>query len=395
MANKSYYMQEIDLIKGLIIMLVIFGHTFSYVYNSKNNMLPNSHADVISTSSIFQSLDIVKISTHWITYSSLFTQQVVPIFIAIMVFNFALSYKRKGYAKISDIYSKREFLARLRRFFVPFIITYVAVLIFGIIYYVLTNVNILYLNSDLLVGFLPINGPGNYFISIIFQFLLIFPFIYLLYRKKPKLTLISSFIVAFLFEYIASNTFFLLNNSTIYSLLIIRFLPLISLSLWISDDYQLFTKRNRFIVILSALSIVYLIIISQFQYTMHLCGINFRPMFASQNLFASFYQILLILVGLKYLPKSKIKLSELLSLVGKSSYHIFLVQIVYFGLIHAGIIPLFTKYQTISDLLSVHNISIIILNLLICITTGCVFYIVDNKSKLFQTEYANISKVSS
>jgi fucose 4-O-acetylase-like acetyltransferase len=57
-------MQEIDLIKGLIIVLVIFGHTFSYVYNSKNNMLLNSHADFINASLIFRSLDIVKISTH-------------------------------------------------------------------------------------------------------------------------------------------------------------------------------------------------------------------------------------------------------------------------------------------------------------------------------------------
>lgn len=395
MANKSYYMQEIDLIKGLTIILVIFGHTFSYSYNPKTVMLPNIHPDVINIPLIFQSLDIVKISTHWITYSSLLTQQVVPIFIAIMVFNFTLSYKRRGYAKIFDIYSKKEFLARMRRFFVPFIIIFIAVLIFGTIYNILTNVNILYLNSYLLIGFLPIKGPGNYFISIIFQFLLIFPFIYLIYRKEPKLTLISSFIIALLFEYIISNISFLLNNSTIYSLLIIRFLPLIFLSLWISDDYQLFTKRNRFIVILSALSIVYLIIISQFQHTIHLCGINFTPMFASQNLFASFYQILLVLIGLKYLPKSKMKLSKLLSLIGKSSYHIFLVQIVYFGLMYAGIISLFARYQTISDLLSVHNIAIIILNLLICITTGCVFYIVDNKSKSFCEKHINVNKVSS
>ena len=253
----------------------------------------------------------------------------------------------------------------------------------------------MYFNSYLLVGFLPINGPGKYFISIIFQFLLIFPFISLIYREKPKLTLISSFIVAFLFEYTASNVSFLLNDSTIYCLLIIRFLPLIALSLWISDDYQLFAKRNRLIVILSALSIVYLVIISQFQHTIRLGSINFIPMFASQNLFASFYQILLILIGLKYIPKSKMKLSELLSLVGKSSYHIFLVQIVYFGLIHAGIISLFTKYKTISELSSGHNILIIILNLLICITTGCAFYIVDNKSKLFHKEHVDISKVSS
>jgi hypothetical protein len=83
MANKSYYMQEIDLMKGLPIMSVIFGHTFSYFYNSQNNILSNSHTNFINTNAvtnislIFQSLDMIKISTNWITYSSLSTQQVV------------------------------------------------------------------------------------------------------------------------------------------------------------------------------------------------------------------------------------------------------------------------------------------------------------------------------
>jgi peptidoglycan/LPS O-acetylase OafA/YrhL len=391
MTNNPHYIQEIDLMKGLLIVSVIFGHTFSYVNNSQNNTLSNSyinsmHTNITTTSIIIQNLDIVKILTHWITYSSLSTQQVVPIFISIIAFNFALSYRRKEYAKISDIYSKREFSSRFKRFFVPFITIYIAFLIFGITYYLSSKINLLSLNYFLLIGYLPINGPGNYFISIIFQFLLIFPIIYLIYRKYSKITLISSFIIALLFEFIASSIPFPVSNSTIYSILIIRFLPLIALSLWISDNYQLFAKRNYFIVILSALSIGYLIIISQFQYTTNIFGINFIPYYASQNMFASFYQILLVLIGLKYLPKSKMIIFKLLSLIGKSSYHIFLIQIVYFGLMYSGFIQLSSRYNSISDLFLASNISIIIINLSICIITGCAFYIADNKNK-----YSNLA----
>jgi fucose 4-O-acetylase-like acetyltransferase len=393
MVNKSQYFQQIDIIKGLAIILVIFGHTFLYLNDTQNNISLNSqgynkHIEVLTISTIIQNLNFTKIFTHWITYSALSTQQVVPIFIAIMAFNFALSYKRKGFLKITDLYSKREFLSRFRRFFVPFIIIYIVELVFGVIYYLFMHKNILFLNT----AFLPIDGPGRYFVSIVFQFILLYPVIYLIYRKYPKLLIVTSFIIALLFELITSNTPYFINNSVIYLTSITRFLPLIVLSLWISDDYNLFSKRNSFIIILSILSIVYLIIINQFPSTVTICKINFVQMFESQNMFASFYEILLFMIGLKYIPVYKTMLFKIFALFGKSSFHIFLVQIFYFGIIDLGIIPLSVRYSSISGLLSVHNIILITINLLICIIVGCLFYNTENKNKFLSEMEIKIAK---
>jgi fucose 4-O-acetylase-like acetyltransferase len=393
MVNKSQYIQQIDIIKGLAIILVIFGHTFLYLNDTQNNISLNSqgynkHIEVLTISTIIQNLNFTKIFTHWITYSALSTQQVVPIFIAIMAFNFALSYKRKGFLKITDLYSKREFLSRFRRFLVPFIIIYIVELVFGVIYYLFMHKNILFLNT----AFLPIDGPGRYFISIVFQFILLYPVIYLIYRKYPKLLIVTSFIIALLFELITSNIPYFTNHSVIYLTSITRFLPLIVLSLWISDDYNLFSKRNSFIIILSILSIVYLIIINQFPSTVTICKINFVQMFESQNMFASFYEILLFMIGLKYIPVYKTMLFKIFALFGKSSFHIFLVQIFYFGIIDLGIIPLSVRYSSISGLLSVHNIILITINLLICIIVGCLFYNIENKNKFLSEMEIKIDK---
>ena len=127
------------------------------------------------------------------------------------------------------------------------------------------------------------------------------------------------------------------------------------------------------------MSIAYLVIISQFPVAVRFAGMHLKPFWGSQNLFASFYEILLLLVGLKFLPKMKNILFNVFAYFGKSSYHIFLVQIVYFGLVKAGSMSLTTKYTGISDLISIHNISIAALSLAICLAVGSALYFVEDK----------------
>jgi peptidoglycan/LPS O-acetylase OafA/YrhL len=381
-ASNSSYFQQIDILKAVAIVFVILGHTFSYNYDQHAGSIGMS---LTGLSTIFHDISLSTIFTHWITYSSLITQQGVAVFVTVMAFNFALSYQRRSYKSLKDIYSKNEYLRRMRRFLIPFLSVYALSLLVGLLINVFMKTNVLKFSLYSIGGYLPIDGPGNYFIAIIFQFLLIFPILYIAYKKHPKMTLLVSFLVALAFEYAVSNLSLFDNATGLYSNLIIRFLPLLALSLWITDDFDLFAKRNRFIWILGILSIIYLITINQFQKEEYILGIKFVPFLESQNMFASFYEILLVLVGLKYIPllSKKIlnKLTGPLSYLGRASYHIFLIQIVYFGTVYVIGNSLRVNYDKLSNLVSVDNILICLLALSICLGIGIGLYFWGNIRK--------------
>jgi len=362
MSQSNNRFLEIDLIKAMAIILVIFGHTFSYVQQSTGTILPTTQGTMHIIN--LEGLSLNQILTKWMTYSGLLTQQVVPVFIVLMGHNFGMSYTRKKYVSLRQIYSVNEFVRRFKRLLVPFAIAFISSIIIGIIVLLLTGNWVLYFGPYLLTGFLPINGPGNYFLSIIFEFLIIFPLMYIAYHQHPKLLIGSSLLCALIFE-------LLRPSSGIYSISIIRFLPLIALGLWISTDHNLFAKRNLWLLPLGIFSGFYIILVNQFEYQFTVLGINFFQMTKSQNLFACFYTVLLVLVGIQVLQKSdRWPCIGIVALIGKASYHIFLVQIIYFGVNKY----FYTHYHSIRDIFTIDNVEIILINLIICIIVGIIFY---------------------
>jgi len=393
MANRHAHFSQIDILKGMAIILVLFGHTFSYsvaqpqaipavataavaqsdnresVQAQPDTSLPDRTAFGVNGIGAFLSS-----FTRWKTFSALLTQQVVPIFLVLMALNFSLSYRRRGFTKLSEIYTKNEFVRRFRRFFVPFAACFLASLCIGAFMFIVLNKNVISISVNDLPGFLPIDGPGNYFISLIFEFVFVFPLMYILYIRYPRFVLIGSFAAALAFELIAPKTGLFTNASALYTICIIRFLPLLALGLWISNDWDLFSKRNLYIVLPGILSMFYLVVVNQPERNFYFMGIFFSSYLESQNLFASFYPVLLVLAGMKYLPQYAEKWSSrLLSLLGNASYHIFLVQIIYFGVN----VYLVTKYHGLTDLMTPSNILIILVNLTVCISLGLAFYYLD------------------
>jgi len=358
---------QIDLIKGLVMISVILGHTFSLTYESQSNQL--AHETILSMSTSLPSFDIKDIFSHWITYSALITQQAVPILLLVMGLNYSWSYARNNLNRLSDIYSKREIKKRLRRFLIPFAIFFIFLSISGIIWFIVSGDVILQFSSFNLIGFLPVNGPGNFFISLVFQFLLVFPVLHISYRRRPTTTIILAFSISVIFE-------LLFSGYADAEVCILRYLPLLVLGIFLSDNYDLFSKRNRILIVLGLLSAIYLIVVSQFQYSLSLLGFVFVPYESSMSFLAAFYTALLVLLGIKYLPK-RVTLwpIHVVSKIGVASYHIFLVQIAYFGV---GI-AFRAKYSSLTDLLQPYNTMMVLVNLLVCIGGGTLFYVVTKK----------------
>lgn len=340
--EKKHYLQ-IDILKGLAILAVIVLHTIP------GNLVRNP--------------------------LSIFTvYQAVPIFFVIMGLNAAMSFKRHNYLTLDKMYNKNYIKSRFERLFYPFIVIFILSGVFGILLQ-----KSLYIGILNILGYLPLSGPGNYFISIAFQFVFVFPLLYYLYKKNPNLILILSFVLSFVFEMVANQIPVLENNSYLYKACILRYFFIIALGIWAADNFDINNLRTilkrKFIIIGLIVSVVYMITVSVFNWNLT----YFQPAWQPQTVLSFFYPLVICLVGLRYLPSSAGKISSLMGFIGKASYHIFLVQILFFG---AGIsmAPIIGKLglQHIYNLYLL-GIMALIGNILILVMLGSLFFILENK----------------
>jgi hypothetical protein len=388
--NTSNILQ-IDLLKCLAILSVVIGHIVSYQATTDSNVvsiISKQIVDIpINTHINFDFIYLINIETiyntftHWITYSALSTQQVIPIFIIIMSFNLSLAFYRRGYSELKQYYSLNEMKNKIRRYFIPYLLIFFISVIFGLLLFLITNRQILYINFRLLMGYLPINGPGNYFIALVIQMVLLFPLLFIFYKYNRNLCLIVSFLLAFFCEIV--NNFG--TNGIWYTDSLVRFFPHIILGIWISDLYLVSQLKNKYFILFGIFSAFYLIFISQFE-TGILLGTPFYPYTASQNLFGCGWSALILIIGLLYLPKVNNFFLKPLAIIGKASYHIFLIQIVYFGSLGGfGL-----KYHSLIDLFSINNIIYIGFSLLIVILFGIGFYLFDKHTFFIQFNHKKI-----
>jgi hypothetical protein len=377
---------QIDLLKGLAIMVVVVGHIVSYqvITNSQTVVSKQNVEMSVILNILFDLINQININnfynifTHWITYSALITQQVIPIFIIIMSFNLSLALQRRTYSTLKQYYSLIEMKKKFRRYFIPYIFIFLISLIFGLIFYLMKNRQILYLNFRLFMGYLPINGPGNYFIALILQMILFFPLLFIFYKYNRNICLIVGFLLAFLCE-IFNN--FGINGIWYYDSLV-RFFPHIILGIWISDLYLASQLKNKYFLIFGIFSGFYLIFISQFE-NGYLEGFRFFPDTAIQNLLASGWSALILIIGLLYLPQVNNFITKPMAIIGKASYHIFLIQIVYFGLFGAfGL-----KFHSFFDLFSINNIIYVGISFSLVILCGIGFYFFDKNNFFIRFNY--------
>lgn len=329
--KKNFNLLQIDLLKGLAIIFVLIFHT-----------LPRETLDDI--------------------YFDFHIRQAVPIFMLLLGLNMGMSIARR-YSK-SKKFNFREYIGgRFWRIVFPFILLFLTTLLIGI---ATSRIKIGEILGKILLGIfgvLPVYGPGNYFITILFQFILVFPLIFWLYRRYPKLTVVLCFAIDILFQLFAKNSSIFDNFPYLYSACILRYLSIISIGLWISTDLRLFSRRNRFILIGSIFSITYLIAINFYAYVFP----YFRNVW--RTVLAFFYPALIVCIGIKYLPnKTKNKIIELFGQIGKMSYHIFLFQIAFFGL---GL----NMYGHIEPILA------IVINIVICLIGGVLFAMLEKRLK--------------
>lgn len=130
--------------------------------------------------------------------------------------------------------------------------------------------------------------------------------------------------------------------------------------------------KNKYLILGLIISFIYLILFL-FGFSIPYFYNNWQP----QNFLIFTYPLLLCLTGMLYLPsEAKNIILSLLANIGKASYHIFLIQIVFFG---AGfsLISLFKEINYLNFLIT------ILLNCILIVTIGFIFFKLESISTNF------------
>ncbi len=307
----------------------------------------------------------------------------VSLFFIILGFNYGNSFKRKNLHKLSELYSFQYFKKMFLRLVFPlllinlicFIIDLIIVLITGfhvnnwsitqLDYVSWGKTNLISNPMNLfyfLIGTPYFPGPGEYYIVILMQFILIFPLIYKIFDKNPILGFIFCYLIDLCFQLIAGQIpvmrDFFDNNTFLFTANIFRYFSLIGFGLYFVNNTELFSKNNLFIwpmFIFSLYSLsgyglfygipllpnemysnflfefvpYYKVFLIKYFYT--------NPLWGGANLFNYPYDAFVFLLFMKIFPsqlnKDKLRnqsISRFFKKYSRLTYHILLVQIVYF-----------------------------------------------------------------
>lgn len=274
--------------------------------------------------------------------------QAVPLFMLVSGYVFTLSYKNNKVTTLKSCYNLDILNKRIKRLYVPFLAFYSVELLS---YKILSsnNLDVFFIIKNLILGGI---GPGSYYPVVMFQFLLLFPIIYIVTYRKLDHSIPIFFILGVLFEFF---TYISGMDEWIYRLLIGRYLFVIALGSYLAQKQNKINKKLLYVG--ATLSIVYMYASVYLGY--YVFGHNF---WYPHQAPAYFYTALLFVVGMNYLPEKPGIVFKLISEFGKASWHIFLIQMGYF-----------MKIGLHSD-----SIFAIVVNLIFCIIIGYMFYLFEN-----------------
>ena len=219
------------------------------------------------------------------------------------------------------------------------------------------------------LGYLPFWGPGNWFIPLLFGSILVFPAIYWLFDRWPRVTLALCFISELVLQYVlyylypaatTTDDWFIISAIRVN---IFFFLPAVGLGLWFSRGYDLRAKRNWFMYIYAPISLILMIDYAT------LSPITHRGILSSiPNSFGEFmgfvqdfivgdytlifygYAAFLVMGALMIIPQiASGGLQRFIQRVGRSTYHILLFQIFWMSIVYWTTLPDATMNHFIPD----------------------------------------------
>lgn len=285
-------------------------------------------------------------------FFTLLINMAVPVFMIISGYNFAMSNSKKADGKLEKMYRWNVIKPKLVRFLVPF---------FTIC---LIEIGLLMINEKKVhpgrIFLLGAYGPGSYYVPIMLQLLVIFPIIYVLVDRNAKLGITLAGIANLLFE-IAVKIFEI--DKYYYRLSIGRYLLLIALGCYLYLHPEQRVKRYQMWTMFLA-GLAYIIAVFGFDKE-----IGLFEYWKTTAMPVAFYIFPIVIQLFRRFYHSRIpgNLGNLLTWIGQASYHIFLIQMVYYHFELGGRMMGAAWYIAVP------------FNILVTVPAGLAFYELDNR----------------
>lgn len=285
-------------------------------------------------------------------FFTLMINMAVPVFMIISGYNFAMSNSKKADGKLKKMYRWNVIKPKLIRFLVPFFTICLIEIVLLII-----NEKKVHPGRIFLLG---AYGPGSYYVPIMLQLLVIFPIIYILIDRNAKFGITLAAVANLLFE-IAVKVFEI--DKYYYRLSIGRYLLLIAFGCYLYLHPEHRVKKYQMCMMFFA-GLAY--IIAVFGFDKELILFEYWKTTAMP---VAFYIFPIVIQLFRRFYHSRIpgNLGKLLTWMGQASYHIFLIQMVYYHFELGGEIMEAAWYIAVP------------FNILVTVPMGLAFYEVDNK----------------
>lgn len=366
------------------------------------NVIESLNDDIKRDTSSFFQIDFLKtfmiafvIIDHSISYlliprtgNELWERMSIPVFLVILGFNMGNSFARKGEQSLKELYSWEYFKKKFWRFIFPYIIFYFVSTTVGFIIY-RENFTDTFKENWILEYIVfqksLFEGPGNWFIPILFQSILLLPLLYKIFSKLPKISLILCFLIEICFHLFVCFYVGELSSTEDWQLefnfryIILLYISAIGMGFWFSKDYNLFRKNNLFLWFLFPIAVIYMVAWDFFSFRLEIDGSGIVR--GDYNYFTFIYAAFIILVVMKLLPKNpKNKALKIFTTIGRSSFHIYLVQDLYFVItysIHGAVFNRVDNIFGISFGDPYLNLLLVGLNWAICIPAGIFWWYIE------------------
>ena len=287
----------------------------------------------------------------------------VPFFILISGYTFSLATKELCF---KDMYHWRFLLRHFLRFTIPIMITYVmwlGIRLIGILFLNETSLNMQQIFKTFLLGKY---GPGAYYYWIMLGFLLLFPLIRQIVFRYDIHGLFFVGIVNLFYNIFCQYYQISVN---INNVLFFRYLLLAAMGVYLYRLYQNKGEiKNEYLLKMLLLGIGYQLLPIYWNYEYKIF-----TYWSTTSMMISFWVFPIAYILLKHFANIKYDnvIGRMLVLIGKASYHIMCVQIIYFVI-----------HKKLYQLLGVGALDIRIkcfIAIVLSVTGGIVFYFVDNK----------------
>lgn len=271
----------IDVLKGFCMLMVVATHYAFSVEETKKLLFP-----------------------FWVDMA-------VPIFMIISGFVYFKSFERRGINSLEEAYRPQSVVPKMMRYTCPFVLIFVFQLVLdavmGIRYEGLVILKMLFTGA---------HGPGSYYYPVMMQFIFLYPIIFLLVKRNPFKGLLLCGAVNLSYE-VLKWAYGL--NETAYRLLVFRYILVIAYGCYLATAEY---KPKKWLSVASFVVGLAFILATGYG--------GYQPVTLAFWTSTCFVAVLYVMpLAMLMITKCHFGFAPL-ELLGKASYHIFLVQMVYY-----------------------------------------------------------------